>query len=144
MNRSYSKIRHIQESNIKLEKRTLNEQLDNRKIDHGMGAILDRPTPADMISSKDLYSMAKNMGFKDVRGRDSMEALQLTTEKMVITINFMSGGAIVTKKPIIPPSFTDEKGVKHGMGLLPSPLKIDYVKMDIKMVTNLLMNYIKK
>lgn len=29
MNRSYSKIRHIQESNIKLEKRILNEEVDD-------------------------------------------------------------------------------------------------------------------
>ena len=37
MNRSYSKIRHIQESNLKLEKRLLNEQDDDNEMEKKVG-----------------------------------------------------------------------------------------------------------
>ena len=43
MNRSYSKIRHIQEANIKLERRILNEQTQNPNITQLVSKLKETP-----------------------------------------------------------------------------------------------------
>jgi hypothetical protein len=66
MNRSYSKIRHIQESNIKLERRVLNEigfMPSYRKPD--IDVIIDFDAPD---TTKDLKPILKNfIGRKNIR-----------------------------------------------------------------------------
>ena len=53
MNRSFSKIRHIQESNIKLEKRILNEEVDDFDFSGFVkdGETLTKDKMSDLINS---------------------------------------------------------------------------------------------
>ena len=61
MNRSYSKIRHIQEANKKLEKRMLNEDnFDVRIEDEGSMGYAILQAYADRRSSEEMKSLLKN------------------------------------------------------------------------------------
>ena len=53
MNRSYSKIRHIQEANSRLEKRMLSEQIhmDDMRTPSGKPQPMDRPSEEDVQKS---------------------------------------------------------------------------------------------
>jgi len=73
MNRSYSKLRHIQEANIRLEKRILNEQIDsvdsivNKNVkdfvDNTMNAFFDmvNKIESDLVSANIPHNIQTNM-----------------------------------------------------------------------------------
>lgn len=57
MNRSYSKIRHIQESNLKLERRLINEQQP-----YTSNQCIGPTTPQEIVNTFD--SLTKHMGYE--------------------------------------------------------------------------------
>ena len=72
MNRSYSKIRHIQESNQRLENRLLNEQEQKFPMDgkpHSVGPGMNPPSPTttnDLTSKLKKVVIGYNTGYKQI------------------------------------------------------------------------------
>jgi hypothetical protein len=62
----------------------------------------------------------------------------------MIEVMFSDKSVTVTKKPIKPPKFVDQNGKEHGMGLLESPLILNYSKIDPTMFMKQLVGYINK
>ena len=60
MNRSYSKIRHIQEANVRLEKRLLSEQQEN----HNHGGVFN-----NLLDKLKIYGITENTGAEQMLGK---------------------------------------------------------------------------
>ena len=104
MNRSYSKIRHIQESNQRLENRLLNEQGQKFPMDgkpHSVGPGMNPPSPTttnDLTSKLKKVPIAYNTGYKQIcticRQNESMVKPSSNAKKVANDFSTaISGGA---------------------------------------------------
>jgi len=103
MNRSFSKIRHIQESNLRLEKRLLKEETDELKDDK-LQQIIDMDQEFDNDPTykryEKVYTNNKLMGMMKTRmgmSLDDMDEDQLLS--MLKTVTSMMGGREKKEKP---------------------------------------------
>jgi hypothetical protein len=103
MNRSFSKIRHIQESNLRLEKRLLKEEVDELKDDE-LQKIIDMDQEFDDDPTykryEKVYTNNKLMGMMKTRmgmSLDDMDEDQLLS--MLKTVTSMMGGREKKEKP---------------------------------------------
>jgi hypothetical protein len=103
MNRSFSKIRHIQESNLRLEKRLLKEEVDELKDDE-LQKIIDMDQEFDDDPTykryEKVYTNNKLMGMMKTRmgmSLDDMDEDQLLS--MLKTVTSMMGGRKKKEKP---------------------------------------------
>jgi hypothetical protein len=103
MNKSFSKIRHIQESNSRLEKRLLKEEVDELKDDE-LQKIIDMDQEFDDDPTykryEKVYTNNKLMGMMKTRmgmSLDDMDEDQLLS--MLKTVTSMMGGREKKEKP---------------------------------------------
>ena len=61
-----------------------------------------------------------------------------------VSVVFSNKGITASKKPVVPPSFTDDKGNTHGMGLLAQPLVMTYDKIDAMTIKKQLFDYFNR
>lgn len=101
MNRSYTKIRHIQEANILLERRVINEQVDETALNASILASLNKFATSfnNMLAEKKITGKFsfKLIPYKDTNGKDGVKFVAHYNDKPP---NSDEGAAEVTSRAI--------------------------------------------